>query len=426
MKNFFFTSVPPVHNRKVNRFLLGLFFWLHATALCLPQETCLDVSEAPDWDQLLKNEQGWLGADGIYSVYLPISKTFDDSERKRVVSPRNPEFNENEKLNETPQILLLFSDTIIGTTKNEGQKFDRIQIANHSMALLTGKEPKKDRIRFLFPSECKRPEQNLLGYRCWLQQGMVADHNLTLTTLVFNPKTWKPDRVDALRLPLTPQGVPLFQPERTPSESARVSSAPSLTSISPKGQIVWGAALLDVSDKNLIYIFGYVDNYQESSRKDLIAAKAPKTDWLNQKAWQYYDGRNWRDDPAVAWNTEAGLAKGISPEFSISPIPAGPCSGKYLLVYTPGGISPDLAYRVGDSPVGPFGKPVCFYHSNVPQTLGKGIFCYNGKGHPILSRSDALLVSYNVNRLGAIARRPDEYRPRFVWLPYDSLAAPAF
>nr|WP_238350973.1 discoidin domain-containing protein [Kribbella shirazensis] len=60
------------------------------------------------------------------------------------------------------------------------------------------------------------------------------------------------------------------------------------------------------------------------------------------------------------------------------------------------------------------------------QTEG-ATYCYNAKAHPSLSEDGRLLISYNVNRVGADPLTTEIYRPRFVWLdlhrPADEPAA---
>lgn len=188
-------------------------------------------------------------------------------------------------------------------------------------------------------------------------------------------------------------------------------------------QVVWGAAICDEADQQFIYIYGYVDRLKEWGRKDMIVARAPRGRFLNYVQWQFFDGQNWTDDPQSVLKKEAALVRSVSTEFSVSKIPYGPCRGKYLLVYTPNVIGERVAYRCGNSPVGPFGEEFVFYRSEIPRTI-RGVKCYNAKAHPTFSDSTGVLVSYNVNRLGEIAKKPEEYRPRFVWLKWDTINAP--
>ena len=338
--------------------------------------------EAHEWDELLQNPEGWLAADGIYSVQIPNTK----------------------------KILFLFSDTLVGTTRNDGQDFDHFRLVNHSMALMDGNSPEKSRIRFLYDEN-----RNLLGYRCWLQDGTIFKGRLWMSGLIFDSKTWKPERVDAVSVGLKEGGIPDFA-------DVKIDTTAPLSKRIENMQAVFGCAILENSEEDgYTYVYGYLDHFLEMSRKDLIVARVKEEKFDDFSAWEFYDGTAWHAEMDCVFRDRAGLTRGVSPELSVSQIPSGPYAERFLLVYTPGGISPQLAYRVGETPVGPFSKPVVFYTSDVPTAAQNAVQCYNGKGHPALSTDEALLVSYNVNRLGALAKRPSEYRPCFVWLKYADL-----
>ena len=55
-----------------------------------------------------------------------------------------------------------------------------------------------------------------------------------------------------------------------------------------------------------------------------------------------------------------------------------------------------VAYRVGDSPVGPSGEIIPVYYTP-EKDQSKNIITYNAKAHPHLSQDGELLISYNVN-----------------------------
>jgi hypothetical protein len=86
-----------------------------------------------------------------------------------------------------------------------------------------------------------------------------------------------------------------------------------------------------------------------------------------------------------------------------------------------------LEYAVGDTPIGPFSAGVRFYNCPEPYIYGaqtEGLtYCYNAKAHPSLSEKGKLLISYNVNRFADDPLTTEIYRPRFVWLDLNELAA---
>jgi hypothetical protein len=74
-----------------------------------------------------------------------------------------------------------------------------------------------------------------------------------------------------------------------------------------------------------------------------------------------------------------------------------------------------LSMYVGDSPVGPFENATRLHYCNEPKG-GKGIYTYNAKGHPHISKQGELLVSYNVNTTSweMHEKHASIYRPRFL------------
>ena len=96
----------------------------------------------------------------------------------------------------------------------------------------------------------------------------------------------------------------------------------------------------------------------------------------------------------------------------------GPLKGKYLLVSMP--ISREVFIRIGDSPVGPFGPRQVIYHTPDHEEMD-GIYTYNAKAHPVLSRNGELLISYNVNATKLdLHKNAEIYRPRFIILKFEN------
>ncbi len=316
-------------------------------------------------------DEGWLAADGVYSVREP----------------------------EQGNVFFLFSDTICGTTQKNGQKFHDVFMVNHSFWKLS---PEGKR-------ECFIPDKgkNLLPDRFWLQDAIFLDGKLHFSAMIPNPGNWKPARMDWVTLSLLPNGTPDFQnPEIIPNVPLLVKT--------PDRDFVWGAAILEDADDGFLYVFGYLDQKKEFSRKDLIAARVNPKRLTDFSAWRFWNGQNWCEDK----NQSCPLVKNISAEFSISRIPAGPQKGSFILVNTRGGISPIVEYRTADSPIGPFSEPkiIC----RAPEHKN-GISAYNAKAHPALSTDEYLVFSYNLNRLGTLPRSPAEYRPQFWRIDYEFL-----
>jgi hypothetical protein len=308
---------------------------------------------------------------------------------------------------------------------------------------LTGKTPEAEKIDFFWRRDVKngefapikendknaqnrenkpnaeKPERlaprNPLGVDRWLQDGVVWNDRVWLSAILVGA-AWKPERIDAVSIGLDANGAPDFN-------DVLIDETAPLSFKSKRAQVVFGAAICDDADDGFLYVFGYLDRFDVGSRKDLVVARAPRASFGDFSTWRYFDGRAWSPNVEDAARPEAGLVERISTEFSVSKIPSGANAGRYLLVYTPGVIGNEIAFRVGESPVGPFGPETIFYRSTVPQEFERGVRCYNAKAHPAFGDDEKILVSYNVNRLGTLARRPAEYRPRFVWLRYSTVDA---
>lgn len=354
------------------------------------------IELASQWNALLQRNHGWLAADGIYSLDLE----FDS-------------LNGNRRASKTPLRLFWFSDTFCGTTKNNGKEFNERTMVNHSFAILKGDLPDPNQITFFYNrnSNDKRVE-NIVDGRYWLQDGIRIGNKIWISAILVG-EAWKPSRIDALTIELDSEGRPDFS-------TARVDTNAPLSIRTDSNLLDLGIAICDDAQDGFIYVYGYVDRLTQRSRKDLVVARVPCESFEDYSRWQYYDGKSWTDDPNALLDYEATLLYDVSTELSFSKISSGKNKGKYLIVYTPHTIGSQVAYRIADSPVGPFCKENLFYNSPIPQEL-PGVKCYNAKAHPVFATPNAILVSYNTNRLGELAHSPDEYRPRFLWLNWTTV-----
>ena len=330
----------------------------------------LAAQPADEWNALTNQSSGWLGADGVYSAKNPADGS----------------------------LYFWFSDTFCGTTQDNGRRFKDIYMVNHSFWY----KPANGNLEAFVPEKGR----NLFPDRYWIQDGVFLDGTLYLFAMRCG-QNWKPERIDLISLPIRDDGKPDFT-------HAAIEKDVPLQAHNEKGQIVFGGAVLDKPIDGYYYIYGYQDNVLERSRKDMVAARVPVEKLCDVSAWRFWDGQDWVEDIKRC----APLAKGISCEFSISPIPSGPAKGRFIQVNTRRGISPIVEYRISDSPIGPFSEPRTIYRA--PEHKD-GVSVYNGKGHPDLSTDEYLIISYNVNRLGRLPRNPMEYRPRFIRLKYEDI-----
>lgn len=286
-------------------------------------------------------------------------------------------------------------------------------MVNHSFALLSGNEPNARKIQFYYNRSQDDKVDNIISGHYWLQDGIRIGSKLWISGILVG-KNWKPERIDAITLNLDPNtGIPDFS-------TIKVDEKAPLWLTTEEDQLDLGSAIFDDADDGYVYVYGYVDRLNKMSRKDMVAARVPRDRFEDYAQWRYFDGQNWSENIKVLLDQRSAIVRGVSTEYSVSIVPYGENQGKFLLVYTPGTIGSRVAFRLAETPYGPFGEECVFYESSVPKEI-PGVNCYNAKAHPIVTTTQGVLVSYNVNRLGQLPRKPEEYRPRFLWLTWDSI-----
>jgi len=124
----------------------------------------------------------------------------------------------------------------------------------------------------------------------------------------------------------------------------------------------------------------------------------------------------------VADVEQAGpICEDVAGEFSVSYQPA---VGRYVLVYTEGGLSENIALRFSPRPQGPWGPAARVYRCPEAGWDAK-IFCYAGKGHPeISSGPQDLIVTYVANStdFALLESNARLYRPRFIKITFTEAA----
>jgi hypothetical protein len=252
-------------------------------------------------------------------------------------------------------------------------------------------------------------QTNLFEKKYWLQDGIVINKKLYFTGFVPDNR-WKPTGIDLFTIPLTSSQVPDW-------EKVTIAERFPLFAENEQFQLLFGIGILDHSATDgYVYVYGYRDALR-GGRKHLIAARVKPESFADAEQWRFWDGKDWAKDIAVAFKDEATLAERISTELSVTPI----AKDKFLLIFNQDVMSNRISYKIGSSPIGPFGETVVFYLAPEPQAMGDGIRVYNAKAHPHLSAPGLLLISYNVNRPGGLPRNTDQYRPRFIELSVNEL-----
>jgi len=360
-----------------------------------PQPLELSAMPAPAWSALFNRTSGWTGADGIFSI--PASGVDAPGTAHKTTTT------------------FLFADTVIGEVLPDGRRAPGARIVNNTLATLSGGAPDPDAIAFHWrteggePAAIVKPETPAAGPDDWYwnQDGVMIGNTLYSLFLRLGPAggifPFEVVGVNLISFPFT-EGVPphvnqsdtpLFRPDTA-----------------ERGNIQFGAGIMTNTSAagaphpdGYLYVYG-VQN--DPLVKSLLVARVRPNDFASFEQWRFWDGEAWHPDLDAA----VPVTDRISNELSVTPL----ADGRYLLVFQLDALSPYVAARVGESPVGPWEEPIQLYRApevdDDPNT-----FVYNAKAHPHLSAPGELLVSYNVNTFdfwGAFFQDAELYRPRFI------------
>lgn len=357
------------------------------------------------WTDLFRCYEGWTGADGIFSIPFNHVETPENFDTKN---------------------LFIFSDTFIGNVDRETFK-RTFTMVNNTLGILKDGTPSKDNIEFIYRTNqegkhgtCFDPageDHYALEYQnyFWLQDGIIIKDTLYMTALNVYHDPDGPEGllfgigdVTMIKCKMTKDG-PLW-------EDYELIDTP-LACDMEVGRVFIGCGIFpntkEAGMKNAdgyIYVYGY---NALGTRSDLVVSRVKPDDFEDFTKWEYFTGEQWsneiKDIKVVCEN--------VSHELSVNYMSDGINKGKYVLMFTKFISSPTVAYRIGDSPYGPFGEMVPIYHCMEPE-IGYAVNTYNAKAHPHLSKNGELLVSYNVNTLSMEThhKNGDVYRPRFIKL----------
>lgn len=380
------------------------------TADAAPILTC---TTADGWTALFERsgQEGWLGADGIYSVSLNGIDAIGSA-------------------NSSTKTFFIFSDTLMGIANSAGKVTTMYTMPNHTSAILEGADPDPDKISFIYGykgSMSVTTRVNLFGQDQWMFDCFTVGD--AIYVLAFSQSAWKPVQIDMIKLPIVDGTVDYQHFERT-------KNIESLLKITDSVHYDYGMGILNNTESagapdpdGYLYFYGYKDNINEFSRKDLIISRLHESDFPDFSKLTYWNGEEWKSEIEES----AVILPNVSCEVSVTPITGGPYKGKYIAIYTQGVQTAHMMYAIGDSPVGPFSEPVEFYtapESGQPSRGASGsLYTYNAKAHPHLSKDGKLLISYNVNDNYGIATDVYDYHPRFLYLDLryteEDIAAPS-
>lgn len=128
-----------------------------------------------------------------------------------------------------------------------------------------------------------------------------------------------------------------------------------------------------------------------------------------ETGWEFLAGPNkWSQNP----NEAMVLFGGLGTEFSIAKEEK---EGKWLCVYSPGGISEKIVFRTASRLEGPWGEEKLLYIC--PEAGSPQLYCYGAKHHAKCS-DGGLWITYSVNSRDGFFPGKEVAKPRWVWLPH--------
>lgn len=357
------------------------------------------VEPATEWTKLMERNSGWVAADGIFSTALDGNDHNCDSGKK---------------------IMLWFSDTFVGTVENSVPDSNTVMV-NNSIAYMDGCYPDSSNMDFLInrddeggPLSFFEPDNENAheGQYYWLGDGFVnIEMDSTLYIFAYHVEMTGPNVFDFTEPNVSLIAIP--KGDQPPFENAHQITTPFHIEHPEYGSGNFGAGILVNTDwagaskpDQYVYVYACV-----SEDKDLLTARCRPIDFEHFENWEYWTGENWTKDMTKA----RASTNAVSNELSVTSMP----SGEYLLTFQVMGLSEKVGCRIGQSPVGPWSDIIELYET--PESKS-GIFTYNAKAHPALSRPGELLISYNTITLdfwNDIKKDVSIYRPRFIRLLYN-------
>ncbi len=329
--------------------------------------------------------EGWLGADGIYSLNL------DGADRMGSLKPDDT-------------TLFVFSDTMMGNFNNYSGLKDQYSfgmsgrsMVNHSFAMLQGDKPDPRKMQFYMHTDSGYG--NIIPYKDWVQELVRIDGNIYCFGLRFG-SNWNALSWDLVRFPYEEE-------TRTVdfSQAPEVTEGFDIEADADGASWDFSSALVDNTERGgatpspdgYIYIYGLKN---EGSSRQAIVARVLPDDFDDASKWTYWDGGEWvQDMEESAVLCDEGV---VSSEYSVSYMTSGSHAGEYAMNITRGTMGTCLQIGFSDSLTGIFQDFTSLYcckevYDYPARNRDTGFYAYNAKAHPNLSADGELLISYNLN-----------------------------
>lgn len=348
----------------------GIAFGLALTALgCGDPPPRAHASIWPEADELFHADPRWIGGDGAYSVDLGNDRT-----------------------------LWLFGDSFIADTPEAVRS--RSRMVRNCIAVQTGRNPSNAFIQFHWrePEPDGQPlsyipEEGALWF--WPMHGVRIDDTLLLFYERVNAPEGDPNGFESNAW----TAFVIHNPDDEPAQWVR---EPAILPASSHGLLVGEAAVVR---GEFLYLYASDDDRHPAhvARVPLAEAREGKLDSMG-----FWGGSGWSGDPQAVVDYGA-------PEFSVH---YDAKLGQFVMVLTEGYGATTLAWRVADSPEGPWSDPGDLLRP--PESFELDAFVYAGKAHPELQGAD-LVTTYVPSSFAERNSYEDEHRlyyPHFVRVTY--------
>lgn len=353
----------------------------------------LEAMAAPELDARFQRTEGWIGADGNYSVEVTHDRR-----------------------------LWFHSDTWIGRI-SDSQRVDA-RLINNSVGVerisktadgscekgLNNRE-EAPTIQFFWndrkavPQAIFQPEDGHGWF--WPFGGIALEGRVHL----FLWKMEKKDGDGAFGFqPVTVCHGEILNPLDVPTEWRVRQKAIPFCGVSQGTTVLLGSSVMAYQSDVMVY--GVRERtYENRLQREMIVARVPQLTIRDFSSWRFRSKDGWSHDIADA----VALVDSVATEFSVTSIPSSSTmKGGFLLVTNDQFLSPRIVARKSDTPWGPWSDAVTLF--SCPEAReDKNVFCYAGKVQPGMSSGNEFVMSYasNAHSLAHVIHHPTLYWPRF-------------
>jgi len=335
------------------------------------------AAPAPELDALFQRTNGWIGADGNYSVEVNAQRA-----------------------------LWFFSDTWLGSVVN-GRRTNATMV-NNSVGVQTGRGAEA-RVEFHWKTNATGraaafflPDDGHGWF--WPVGGTMVGGRLHLFL-------WQMEKAEGpaafgFRHAAVWHGE-IAHPLDPPSQWRVRQTRLPFTELTKERHLIFGAAVLRHGEH--VFIYGTEDRPKDRGfGRRMVLGRVPAQEITDFSRWRFFGDDEWVDD----FRRASPLALRMASEYSVTALPGG---AGFAAVTHDMLLSPDIVASTGPHPWGLWSKPVKLF-TCLEAAWTKRNFCYAGKAHPWLSSSHELVVSYaaNAHNFADVIRDARLYWPRFV------------